>query len=234
MNALSATVTAIVVLIFLIVKFKEGAWIIAVIGPLMYCGLIRLNKQYVREERAFEAVSGRDATMNIRMNRVVVFVDTYDLADRASAAVLRVAQRLLGARGALRHRPDRDQASRGEAGAGRAPRRPASPSRSSSARTVAWIAPPSRWSPTTVRDPDVFCMVILPRRGFVSRLQRLLHDRTADAIAGAAMHVPRTAATIIPYRALRRHVPEGDVAEEPASDEVVRGGVREAPTSTPT
>jgi len=32
-NALSATVTSIVVLIFLIVKFTEGAWIIAVVGP---------------------------------------------------------------------------------------------------------------------------------------------------------------------------------------------------------
>jgi hypothetical protein len=85
-----------------------------------------------------------------------------------------------------------------------------------------------------VRDPDVFCMVILPRRGFVSRLQRLLHDRTADNIAGAVMHVPRTAATIIPYNAVRRRVPEGPrrrlpegpVVEEVPSDEVARGGVR--------
>jgi len=28
----------------------------AVVGPFMYIALIRLNKQYVREERAFEAV----------------------------------------------------------------------------------------------------------------------------------------------------------------------------------
>jgi hypothetical protein len=78
-----------------------------------------------------------------------------------------------------------------------------------------------------VRDPDVFCMVILPRRGFVSRLQRLLHDRTADEMANAVMHVPRTAATIIPYRALRR-LTEGQLTEEPVSDEVTRGGLREA------
>jgi hypothetical protein len=65
-----------------------------------------------------------------------------------------------------------------------------------------------------VRDPDVFCMVILPRRGFSSRIQRLLHDRTADAIAGAVMHIPRTAATIIPYRMGRVNVVQGDVGEE--------------------
>ena len=68
----------------MIAKFKEGAWIIVVVGPFMYVALLRLNKQYVREERAFEAVSGRAATMNIRMNRVVVFVDTYDLVTERS------------------------------------------------------------------------------------------------------------------------------------------------------
>jgi hypothetical protein len=54
-----------------------------------------------------------------------------------------------------------------------------------------------------------------------------LHDRTADAMAGAVMQIPRTAATIIPYRASRRRLAEGDLTEVPISDEVVRGGVRE-------
>ncbi|MEO9181817.1 MAG: hypothetical protein ABI298_09230, partial [Acidimicrobiales bacterium] len=77
-----------------------------------------------------------------------------------------------------------------------------------------------------VRDADVFCMVILPRRGFSSRLQRLLHDRTADNIAAAVMHVPRTAATIIPYRVGRERMTLGAVAGAVKNDEVVRGGVR--------
>ena len=48
----------------------------------------------VREERAFEAVSGRAATMNIRMNRVVVFVDTYDLVWKRTLASQMVDARL--------------------------------------------------------------------------------------------------------------------------------------------
>jgi hypothetical protein len=40
-------------MIFVIAKFKEGAWIIVVVGPLMYMALIRFNKQYEREEKAF-------------------------------------------------------------------------------------------------------------------------------------------------------------------------------------
>jgi len=78
-----------------------------------------------------------------------------------------------------------------------------------------------------VRDPEVFCMVILPRRGFSSRIQRLLHDRTADTIASAVMHIPRTAATIIPYRMGRISLNESGEAEDLMSDEVRRGGVRE-------
>jgi hypothetical protein len=78
-----------------------------------------------------------------------------------------------------------------------------------------------------VRDPDVFCMVILPRRGFSSRLQRLLHDRTADSIAGAVMHIPRTAATIIPYRIGRERMAQGTMDGQATSNDVVGGGVRE-------
>jgi hypothetical protein len=79
-----------------------------------------------------------------------------------------------------------------------------------------------------VRDPKVFAMVILPRRGFRSRIQRLLHDRTADSIATAVVNVPRTAATIVPYRMApihREHVTPD--AADTLSDSVTRGGVRE-------
>jgi len=78
-----------------------------------------------------------------------------------------------------------------------------------------------------VRDPYVFCMVILPRRGFNSRLQRFLHDRTADAIATAVTHIPRTAATIVPYRmSPTATIKAGDQTER-LSDEVERGAIRE-------
>ena len=224
-NALSATVTSIVVLIFLIAKFKEGAWIIAVVGPFMYFALIRLNKQYVREEQAFDATVARSATMNIRMNRVVVFVDNYDLATERSLlycnslnpysvravhfdidpAVTRHLEAAWGTAGTASATIPLEIVECDDRRVDRA-----------ALELVADV----------VRDPDVFCMVILPRRGFVSRLQRLLHDRTADAIAGAVMHVPRTAATIVPYRAVRKRLAEGDVRETPVSDEIVRGGLR--------
>ncbi len=224
-NAVSALVTSIVVLIFVTVKFAEGAWIIVVVGPMMYYGLIRFHRQYVREERAFEANSAK-AGMHIRMNRIIVFVDSYDLP--TERALLYCNSLNPYSIRAVHFDIDPIVTKRLEESWGRADTASASISleivecedRRVDRAALELVA-------DAVRDPDVFCMVILPRRGFVSRLQRLLHDRTADEMASAVMHVPRTAATIIPYRALRR-ISEGQLTEEPVSDEVTRGGVREA------
>lgn len=225
-NATSAVVASLVVLIFVIAKFKEGAWIIVVVGPLMYMALIRFNKQYEREEQAFASTSAI-GVMTIRMNRVVVFVDTYSLAtERAlqycntlnpysiravhfdiDPLVTKHLEEIWGSPNTASVGINLEVVDCEDRRVDRA-----------ALELVADI----------VRDNDVFCMVILPRRGFSSRLQRLLHDRTADAMAAAVMHVPRTAATIIPYRSGRSRLAEGEVFEHPLSDEVARGGQRSA------
>ena len=224
-NALSATVTGIVVVIFLTVKFAQGAWIIAVLGPIMYLALLRFHKQYEREAHAFES-SATSEPMRIRTNRVIVFVDHYDLAtERAlqycntlnaysvravhfdiDPLVTRALEEKWGRANTASQSVSLEVVEAEDRRLDRA-----------ALELVADVA----------RDPDIFCMVILPRRGFVSRLQRLLHDRTADSMASAVMQIPRTAATIIPYRASRRRLAEGDLTESPFSDEVVRGGLRE-------
>jgi hypothetical protein len=224
-NATSAFVTSLVVVIFIIAKFTEGAWIIVVVGPIMYYGLMRFHRQYVREEKAFEANSAR-AGMKIRMNRVIVFVDNYDLP--TERALLYCTSLNPYSIRAVHFDVDNLVTKRLETNWGR-------PNTASANISLEIVECEDRrvdraaleLVADAVRDPDVFCMVILPRRGFVSRLQRLLHDRTADEMANAVMHVPRTAATIIPYRALRR-LTQGELREEPVSDEVTRGGVRAA------
>jgi amino acid transporter len=225
LNALSASVTSIVVAVFVLAKFTEGAWIVVVVGPIMYYGLIRFHRQYERERAAFE--SSAAAEMNIRMNRVVVFIDSYDLATERA---LRYCQTLNAYSIRAVHFDIDPQVTRHlltrwggakTASAGISLEVVECEDRRLDRAALELVA-------DVVRDPDVFCMVILPRRGFYSRLQRLLHDRTADAIAEAVMHVPRTAATIIPYRLARTRVTESrHVEERPVSDEVVRGGVRE-------
>ncbi len=224
-NGLSAVVTSIVVLVFVLAKFKEGAWIIVVVGPLMYYGLIRFHRQYERERAAFEESTTAEAA--IRMNRVVVFVDNYDLATERA---LRYCQTLNAYSIRAVHFDIDPMVTR------RLEARWGTPGTASDGISLEVVECEDRrvdraaleLVADVVRDPDVFAMVILPRRGFYSRLQRLLHDRTADAIAQAVMHVPRTAATIVPFRLARTRLSETrEVAEQPVSSEVVRGGVRE-------
>jgi hypothetical protein len=50
------------------------------------------------------------------------------------------------------------------------------------------------------RPVDTECTIVLPRRNFPTRLERVLHDRTADSIAEAVTLVPRVTATVIPFR----------------------------------
>ena len=225
-NATSATVTSLVVLIFIFAKFKEGAWIIVVVGPLMYMALLRFNKQYEREEKAFASTSAI-GVMTIRMNRVVVFVDTYSLATERALQYCNTLNPY--SIRAVHFDIDPLVTKRLEEIWG-------SPNTASVGINLEVVDCEDRRLDRAalelvadiVRDDDVFCMVILPRRGFSSRLQRLLHDRTADSIAAAVMHIPRTAATIIPYRSGRSRLAEGEIFEHPLSDEVARGGQRAA------
>jgi hypothetical protein len=214
-----------VVLVFVFAKFTEGAWIIVIVGPLMYFGLLRFNRQYDREERAFEA-SSATGEMSIRMNRVIVLVDNYDLATERALQYCKT----LNAYSIRAVHFDIDPLV-----TRRLETRWGAPNTASFGVNLEIVECDDRrvdraaleLVADVVRDPDVFCMVILPRRGFTSRLQRLLHDRTADTIAEALMHIPRTAATIIPYRIGRDRMTLSDIAGQVKSDEVVRGGVRE-------
>jgi hypothetical protein len=98
--------TALVVVIFAVVKFTEGAWLVVAVFPVMVFLLIRLNRQYRSEAGVVEALStGKPPDPpNYLRRTVLVLVDDFDLA---AIAALRYAQPAPhhAARGALRHRP---------------------------------------------------------------------------------------------------------------------------------
>jgi amino acid transporter len=111
-NVLSSAVTLLIALIFAIVKFAEGAWIVVVAGPLMVAGLLHMNRQYTKESAAF-AATRRVAVPSPPPSGVRRYLRP---GDRAGAAILQHAEHLLRAGGALRHRPAGDGAARGEVG----------------------------------------------------------------------------------------------------------------------
>ena len=51
-NLISGLVSSVIIIIFAVVKFAEGAWVILAITPVMVVLLLRLNKQYRQEQTA--------------------------------------------------------------------------------------------------------------------------------------------------------------------------------------
>ena len=83
--------TSIVVVIFAVVKFTEGAWLILIIFPIMVFALIRLNREYRAEAGALQTIGDRRAPRawapsqpNYSRRVVIVFVDDFDLSTMAA------------------------------------------------------------------------------------------------------------------------------------------------------
>jgi amino acid transporter len=196
----SGVLTSIVVVIFAVVKFTSGAWLILIIFPIGVFALIRLNREYRSEARVLETIGERRASSggvqpqrNYSRRVVIVFVDDFDLS---TVAALRYAKSLRPTTARAVHFViDTEQAEK---------------------LRVAWL--PDRQVSLEFMDcpdrrltrcaaelvsheaevPGTQVTAILPRRSF-SLLGRLLHDRTADKIAGVVSRVPDAAAIVIPF-----------------------------------
>ena len=196
----SGVLTSIVVVIFAVVKFTSGAWLILIIFPIGVFALIRLNREYRTEARVLETIGERRASSggvqrqpNYSRRVVIVFVDDFDLS---TVAALRYAKSL---------RPTVVRAVHFVIDTAKAEQ-----------LRIAWLPDrhvslefidcPDRRLPRAAAElvgreaetPGTQVTAILPRRSF-SLLGRLLHDRTADKIAGVVSRVPNAAATIIPF-----------------------------------
>jgi len=199
-NFSAGVMTSIVVVIFAWVKFTSGAWLILIIFPIGVFALIRLNRQYRAEAGALQTIGDRRASgvgpsqPNYSRRVVVMFVDDFDLS---TIAAIRYAKGLRPTTmRAVHFVIDTEQAEK--------LRQAWLPDRSVS---LEFVDTPdrrlNRAAAELVRQeaatPGTQVTAILPRRSFSPLLGRLLHDRTADKIAGVVSHVPNAAATIIPF-----------------------------------
>ncbi len=92
-NVAGGIYTALVVVIFAVVKFTEGAWLVVAVFPVLVFAFIRLNRQYRAEAGFVEALgSGKPPDPpNYSRRTVLVLVDDFDLA---AIAGLRYARSL--------------------------------------------------------------------------------------------------------------------------------------------
>jgi amino acid transporter len=200
-NGTAAVYTALVVVIFAVVKFTEGAWVIVIVFPVLVYLLIRLNREYRMEAEVLAAIGDRRAAgvpprpTNYTRRVVLIFVDDVDLA---TFAAIRYARGL---------RPTTMRAVHFVIDSAQAEKLRENWVRFGQDIPLEMIDTPDRrltresleLVSREAQAPNTQVTVVLPRRGYAPLLGRLLHDRTADKIAAAVSQVPDSAATIIPF-----------------------------------
>jgi amino acid transporter len=196
-NLSAAILSTIVVLIFAVAKFTEGAWLVLVVFPILVFGLMRLNRQYRAENSVLEnLVTERQEVAKHPRHRVVILVDHFDFAtiealhyarglhadhleavhfviDAMHAARLQQRWQHFGDEIPLRMMDCSDR------------------HLSRAAREMVW---------QEIHDhSDTKVTVLLPRRTYPPLVARLLHDRTADKLAQAISRVEGATAQIVVY-----------------------------------
>ena len=227
----SAGVTSlIVVAIFVLVKFTEGAWLVVILFAIGVPTLIRLNREYGMEAQVLERISDRPkppAQPNYSRRTVFVFVDSFDLA---TIAALRYARSL---------RPTTLRAVHFVIDTAVADSLREEWTRAGMDVVLDFIDCPDRRIARAAAElvsgeaaqPGVQVTVVLPRRSYSPLIGRLLHDRTADKIAAVVSRIPHAAATIVPFDVQSRlevlHARQVAQAEQAAADKTHLPGLAE-------
>ena len=197
-NGFAAVLSAVVVLIFAVFKFTEGAWLVVVLGPVLYFLLLRLHRQYTTESKELEegAEQACEAPV-LRRHVVLVFVDRLDLA---AARAVQYARTL---------NPDELRAVHFAVDPREAAKLETEWSRLGLSRLPLDIfdCPDRRLSRAALElaaqilaQDDTELSIVMPRRAFATAWQRILHDRSADRIAEAVSQLPHANATIVPFQ----------------------------------
>jgi amino acid transporter len=197
LNFLSGSVSLAIVIIFAVVKFTEGAWLIVVIFPVATTALIRLNRQYRKEQLALKINQNNSQASHITRHDLTILVDSVDIA---TIGAVRYAKSLNPRSVTAVHFVIDDQRA-GEI-------------------KKAWLENPAcaevplemidcpdrrlanaavDYAIRMTESPDVELTLLLPRRTYSGFLGRLLHDRTAESISAPISQLPRVVATIIPF-----------------------------------
>jgi amino acid transporter len=196
-NSSAGVMSTIVVGIFVVAKFTEGAWLVVVVFPILVYGLIRLNKQYSAEASVLEmSRTERPELARYARLRVFVFVDSVDLAEVEAlrygkglhADELTAVHFVVDAEHSAKLQ-DRWQHFEHDT-----PLRVIDcPDRNLGRVAQEFVLQ------VKSNHPETKVTVLLPRRTYSAMLGRLLHDRTADKMARAVSRIAGATAIIVPY-----------------------------------
>ncbi|BBX44027.1 APC family permease [Mycobacterium cookii] len=196
-NLSAAILSTIVVLIFAVAKFTEGAWLVVVVFPILVFGLMRLNRQYRAENSVLEmTLTERTDLVGHDRHRVFVLVDHFDFA---TIEALHYGSDLHADKlTAVHFVLDGSHAARLQERWGHF--EDDVPLRMVECPDRNLIRGAQRLVCRELDDyPGTKVTVLLPRRTYPPVLERLLHDRTADKMAGAISRVEGATAQIVAY-----------------------------------
>ena len=196
-NMVSGVVSFAIIIIFAVVKFTEGAWVIIVITPILVVVLLRLNRQYRKEQAALNVSAEKSRATSIARHDVTVLVDSVDIATVGAVRYARsLNPRYLSAVHFVIDDVHAEEIS--------------SAWKSNAAladvelelidcpdRRIANAAVDYAIRATTAKDVEL--TLLLPRRSYSMFLGRLLHDQTAEEIARPISQLDRVVATIVPF-----------------------------------
>ena len=200
-NGLAGTISLLVVIIFSVVKFTQGAWLVLITAPILVMAFLRLRRQYTREQEALSVKRHQERATSIARHDVTILVDSVDIA---TVGAIRYARSLKPRNLTAVHFVIDDR---------RAEQIQKAWAKSDALDdvTLELIDCPDRRLANAALDyairmtekPDVELTLLLPRRAYSGFLGRLLHDQTAEEIAAPISQLPRVVATIVPFDVAR-------------------------------
>ncbi|HUY21470.1 MAG TPA: amino acid permease [Acidimicrobiales bacterium] len=196
-NAVAAVVCLVVVVVFAVAEFSQGAWVVVVVMPLLVYALVRTNRQYRVEDVVLEegaAVQACEARI-LRRHVVVVLIDRIDLA---AARAIQYARTLMpDDLRAVHFNIDNRRAELlierwQQVGLTRLPLDVVDCPDRRLGRAALELA-------AELADGETEVSILLPRRSYGKAWRRILHDQTADRIVDIVSQLSHVNATIVPF-----------------------------------
>jgi hypothetical protein len=196
-NGVAAVVCAVVVVVFAIAEFTQGAWVVVVVMPALIYALIRTNRQYRDEDTVLEEGAAVQACQDriLRRHVVVILVDRIDLA---VARAIQYARTLMPDDLRAVHFNIDDQRAQNlierwqRVGLAQLPLDVIDcPDRRLGRASLELAA--------ELADGETEVSMLLPRRSYGKALRRILHDQTADYIVDFVSQLSHVNATIVPF-----------------------------------
>ena len=196
-NGFAAVVCLVVVIVFAVAEFTQGAWVVVVVMPILVYSLTRTNHQYRVEDVVLEegvAVEACEAKI-LRRHVVVILIDRIDLA---AARAIQYARTLMpDDLRAVHFNIDNQRAERlmerwQRVGLTRLPLDVIDCPDRRLGRAALELA-------AELADGETEVSILLPRRSYGRAWRRILHDQTADRIVDIVSQLSHVNATIVPF-----------------------------------